>query len=74
MFIMTEYNTDVKSIMKDLIKKDTTLEKTEEQLKNIKQDLKRVTRDLEDYTDPDSSGSVSKLEPPFSEWLLVFLK
>lgn len=74
MFVIIEYNTDVKSIMKDLIKKHSTLEETKEQLKSTELNLKRATRDLEDIIDPDSSRSVSNLEPPVSEWLLVILK
>lgn len=73
MFVMTEYDTDVKSIMKDLLQKHSTLEKTMAQLKNTELDLNRA-RDLKNSADPDSSGSASKLEPPVSEWLLVNLK
>ncbi|XP_047007931.1 uncharacterized protein LOC124626480 [Ictalurus punctatus] len=58
--LLTEYNTDVKSIMKELLKKHSALEKTEQELKNTKLDLKRATGELEDGTDPDSS----KLAPP----------
>ncbi|MCJ8748825.1 hypothetical protein PDJAM_G00169100 [Pangasius djambal] len=61
--LLTEYNTDVKSIMKELLKKHSALEKTEQQLKNTRLDLKRATGELEDSTEPDSSGSLSKLEP-----------
>lgn len=67
--IITEYNTDVKSIMKELLKQHSALEKTEQELKNTKLDLKRATGELEDGTDPDSS----KLAPPVSEWLLVIV-
>ncbi|KAF4073304.1 hypothetical protein AMELA_G00257130 [Ameiurus melas] len=58
--LLTEYNTDVKSIMKELLKKHSALEKTEQELKNTKLDLKRATEELGGGTDPDSS----KLAPP----------
>ncbi|XP_046695231.1 immune-associated nucleotide-binding protein 12-like isoform X3 [Silurus meridionalis] len=61
--LLTEYNMDVKSIMKELIKKQSTLEKTEEQLKNTKLDLQRATDDLENITVPDQSGSMPKVDP-----------
>ncbi|XP_060768708.1 uncharacterized protein LOC132875723 [Neoarius graeffei] len=62
--LLTEYNTDVKSIMKELLKKHSALEKAEQQLKNTQIDLNRARGEHEDGTDPDSSGSVPKLEPP----------
>lgn len=60
--------------MKELLKKHSALEKAEQQLKKTQIDLNRARGEHEDGTDPDSSGSVPKLEPPVSEWLLVILK
>ncbi|XP_058239043.1 rho-associated protein kinase 2-like [Hemibagrus wyckioides] len=60
--LLTEYNTDVKSIMKELLKKHSALEKTEQRLKSTMLDLNKAKEELEVTADPDISGSVSKLE------------
>lgn len=59
--------------MKELLKKHSALEKTEQRLKSTMLDLNKAKEELEVTADPDISGSVSKLESSVSEWLLVIL-
>ncbi|XP_026998392.2 plectin-like [Tachysurus fulvidraco] len=62
--LLTEYNTDVKGIIKDLLKTHDALEKTEQRLKDTTQELNKAKAELEVAAAPDLYGFVSKVESP----------